>query len=174
MSVSPFAGRREARDDDVGLKLANDPDDVCERKIVSPDLQRFIGTLRVAEVDGAREELFAPVDAPRGQQLLCADDAEELALFIAEKILAAVAPRHGKIRSAHEAIVGEPGVERGVFVVGMRRDLQRAADDGEFLERKLDLGRVGGAWHGGESAGRDDDEKKSKGESARHGENVKW
>ena len=95
--------------------------------------QRLLGTLRVAEVDGAREELLAAVDAPRGQQLLRADDAEQLALLVAEEVLSAVAARHREIAGAHEPVVAEPGDERGVLVVGMRGDVERAADDGELL-----------------------------------------
>ena len=139
MAVAAFAGRREARDDHVRLEPADGPDDVREDRVVSPDRQRLLGVLREAEVDGAREELLRAVDAPRGEQLLRADDAEELALLVADQVLSAVAAREREVAGAIQPLVAEVGEQRGVLVVGMRGDVERAADDGEFLERELDL-----------------------------------
>src|SRR5205085_3487404 len=80
VAVAALAGRREAGDEHVGLEDANVPDDVGEHRVVAPDGQRLLRVLRIAEVDGAREGLLASVDAPRRQELLREDDAEELAL----------------------------------------------------------------------------------------------
>ncbi len=61
---------------------------------MSPDLQRLGRILRISEIDRAREELFAAVDAARSEKLLRAEDAEELAFFVADEVLSAVAARH--------------------------------------------------------------------------------
>ena len=116
MTVSAFAGRRKTRDDHVGLEAADVPHHVGQDRVVSPDLQRLGWTFRKSEVDCAREELFAAVDATRVEKLLRAEDAEELAFFIADEVLSAIAARHRKIRGAQQPIVGEVGNERGVVV----------------------------------------------------------
>src|SRR6185369_8524215 len=111
-SVASFAGRREARDDDVGLKSADGPDDVREDAVVAPDGERFVRTFGETEVEGAGEHLLRAVNAPRREQLLRADHAEELALFIADEILPAVAARQREVAGAVEAIVRPVRKER--------------------------------------------------------------
>ena len=108
-------------------------------EIVIPDGQRLLRTFGKSEVEGAREELFAAVGAPRGQQLLRADDAEQLAFLVAEEVLSAVAARHRQVAGAIQPLVAEVGDEGGVLIVGMRGDIERAADDGEFFECELNL-----------------------------------
>ncbi len=142
MAVAALACGRKAGDDDVGLEAADVPDHVGEDRVVAPDRQRLLRVLGVAEVDGAGEGLLAAVDAPRRQELLRADHAEELALLVADQVLAAVAARHREVRRAQEALVAEVGDQRGVLVVGMRGDVHDAADDGELLEGLLQLRRV--------------------------------
>ena len=68
----------------------NDPPR-SQRSSCLVDRQRLLGAFGEAEVDGACEVLFAPVDAAGGEELLRADDAEELALLVAEEVLPAVA-----------------------------------------------------------------------------------
>ena len=109
---------------------------------MSPDGQRFLRRLRVSEVDRAREVLLPAVYAARGQQLLRAQHAEKLSFFIADEILSAVAAGHGQISGAQEPLVGQVGNQRRVLVIGMRGDVERAAEDSELLERELQLGRV--------------------------------
>src|SRR5262249_24796502 len=113
-----------------------------EDEVVIPDGQRLFGVFRIAEVDGAREVLFAAVDAPRGEQLLRADHAEELALLVADEVLPTVAARHGQVAGAEEASVGDVRDEGGVLVVGMRGNVERAAEMRQLRESKLKLGRV--------------------------------
>ena len=139
MAMAAFAGGGEARDDHVRLEAADVPDDVRENEIVIPDVQRLLRTFRKSEVESAGEELFAAVGAARGQQLLRADDAEQFAFFVAEQILAAVAAGHRQVAGAIQALVAEIGDEGGVFIIGMRGHIERAADDGELFERELDL-----------------------------------
>ena len=54
---------------------------------VSRHGQRFLRTFGESEVEGAGEELFAAIGAPRGQQLLRADHAEQFAFLVAEEVL---------------------------------------------------------------------------------------
>src|SRR5207253_10078745 len=108
MSVSAFAGRREARDENVRLKTADVPDDVGEDRVVSPYLERFFRRLRVAEVESAREVLFAAVDASRCEQLLRANHTEQFALLVSEQVLSAVAARHREVSGAIEPVVRKP------------------------------------------------------------------
>src|SRR5438105_12170740 len=105
MSVAAFARRRKARHDHIGLKFADDPHDIGENSVAIPDRERLLRRFAEPEVERTREELFGAVDAARRQQLLRADDAEELAFFVADEVLAAVAARQRQITGAHAAIV---------------------------------------------------------------------
>src|ERR1700693_4440610 len=100
MSVAAFARRREARDADVGMQAGEVPPHIGQDGVVAPNGERFLRRLRVAEVDGPCEVLLASVDAPRGEKLLRAEDAEQLALFVADEVLSAVAARHRQVAGA--------------------------------------------------------------------------
>jgi hypothetical protein len=92
-----------------------------------------------------------------GQQLLGADDAEFVALFGTDEILAALAAGKRKIRRSNVAPARQVRKQGIVFVVGMRRDhhdashvvqaLQHQAHLGLAGERLLRIGRGGGQRH---------------------------
>ena len=112
MTVTAFARCREAGDDDVGLEAAKVPHHVGQDRVVAPDGQRFLRRFGVAEVEGAREVLFTPIDASRGKKLLRAQNAEELAFLVADEVLSAVTARHRQVASAQQPLVREVGDER--------------------------------------------------------------
>jgi hypothetical protein len=91
------------------------------------------------EVQRPREELAAAVDAPRGQQLLRADQAELLAELRAEHVLPAVPARQRQVRRAVPAPAGQVRDELRVLVVGVRRDVEHASHLAELLQVLQDL-----------------------------------
>jgi len=138
--AGPVGG--EARHDDVGAEAADHPHDVGQDALAPPDLERLVGALRVAEVDRPREELLGAVEAPRAQQLVRADDAEQFAGLRPDEVLAAVAAGQREVAGPHLAAVGQPRQEGGVLVVGVGRHVQGAAHHAEPLEGELQTGGV--------------------------------
>ena len=60
---------------------------------MTPFVERLLRRLAKTEINGAREELFGPVDSARGQKFLCADHAEGIALLGPDEVLPAFATR---------------------------------------------------------------------------------
>src|ERR1700756_2502312 len=123
----------EARYDYIRSEIPDDPHDVSENFVVVPDAQRFVSRLRKSEIDRPREELLGVVDASRIEQFLCANNAEPLAQFGSEQILAAVPARNRKISAVVKRAVRPQCHEICVFVVGVRRDVQNVAKHVELL-----------------------------------------
>ena len=92
-----------------------------------PDPEGFAVVLGVPEIDRAGEELPAAIDAAGGEQLLGADDPQLFAEFGAEHVLSAVAARQRQIGGAVVAAAREVGDQLRVLIVGMRRDVEDAA-----------------------------------------------
>ena len=107
--------------------------------LAAPLPDRLVGGLREAEVDGAREELLASVDAARGEQFLRAQHAQGRALFRSEQVLAALAPSQAEIRGPHVAALGEVGQQLASFVIGMRRDQKHGAELVQPVQGLIDL-----------------------------------
>src|SRR4030095_1754095 len=78
-------------------ELSDHPTHIGQNFVVIPDAHRFVSRLRKPEIDCSREKLFGVVDASRIEQFLCSNNAEPLAQFRADQILAAVPARNGKI-----------------------------------------------------------------------------
>jgi hypothetical protein len=115
--------------------------------------QRFLGGLRVAEVDRAREELAAAVEAAGGEQFLGAQDAEFFVEVLAELVLAAVAAREREVGDAIAAAERQVGDQLGVLVVGMRGHVQDGARGAEAAQLLLDFSG-GGHRRGRDGGGR--------------------
>ena len=73
------------------------------------------------------------VDASRIEQFLCSNNAEPLAQFRADHILAAVPARNRKISGVVKRTVRPERHQICVFVIGMRRDVKNAAKHVELL-----------------------------------------
>ena len=142
VAVARRAGEREH--DDVGPEAANAPDDVGENLVAAPFLQGLLGRLRETEVDGAGEVLLGAVDAARHQQFLGPDDAQQRALLGADQVLAAFAAGQGKIGRAELAALRVVGQRAVVFIVGMGRDHEQAADHAQLLDALFEDARAGG------------------------------
>ncbi len=114
--------------------------------------ERLVGSLGVAEIDRPGEELLGAVDPAGGEELLRADHAEEIALFVADEVLPAVASGEREITGAHQLLVLEPCEHGRVLVVGMRRHEEHRAHDGELLQGQMKFGGVegGGGTVGGD------------------------
>src|SRR6516162_637888 len=89
----------EARHYHIRSKIPDHPHDVSKNFIVIPDSQRFVSRFGKPEIDRSCEKLLGVIDASRIQQFLCSNNAEALAQFRTDQILAAIPPRNGKIRS---------------------------------------------------------------------------
>ena len=142
MSVGLVVVRTETRDDNIGPKAPDHPDDVRQDLVAIPNPQRLRGIFRETEVDRAGEELPTMIEAARGQELMRPDEAELFAQFRTDQILAAIAAGDAKIRGFIKRAVRPQRHQVRVFVVGMRGDIEDAPKHIQFLERELDLRRV--------------------------------
>ena len=135
MPVSVARRPAEHRDDDLRPEGAHHRHDVAQDRVLRPVRVRLLGRLREAEVVRAREELPPAVDAPRREQLLGADHAEQRPELVADQVLSAVAARERQIRRLDVPPAREPGEELRVLVVGVRADHQHARRDVEPRHR---------------------------------------
>jgi hypothetical protein len=129
----------------VSLSFKGKPEDahhVGQHLVVIPEAQRLLGGFGEAEVDGAREELPPAVDAPRRQQLLRADETEEIADLRPDQVLSAVAARHREVARVGQATLAEIRDQPGVLVVRVGGDVERPRQHAQLLERELDLGGI--------------------------------
>ena len=97
MAMRQLILRTKARHNYIGAKLPDDPHDVSKNFVVIPDAHRFVSRLRKPEIDCSREKLLRMIDASGIEQFLCPNNAEPLAQFRADQILAAVPARNRKI-----------------------------------------------------------------------------
>ena len=65
--------------DNIGLELPHHPNHVRENFFSIPNVKRFLRRFREAEIIRSGEKLLAVIDAPRGEQLLSANDSKLVA-----------------------------------------------------------------------------------------------
>ena len=140
VAVRPARLRRKARDHDIRAERPYHPHNIGEHLLVVPLREGLPVILRIAEVARAAEELAAPVDRPRGQELLGADDAEQIAKLGADHVLAAVPAGERQVRGPVVPAPGKVGDQLRVLVVGMRRDVEDAPEHAEAAQLLLDGG----------------------------------
>ncbi len=140
MTVRGRGLRGKPRDDHVRTELADHAHDVAEDGLPVPDAQRLLGVLRVAEVLRAGEVLPPAVQPARGEQLLGARHAEQLAELGAEQILPAVAAGEREIGRPISAAASQVGDGLRVLVVRMGGDVEHAARGGEAAQLLQDGG----------------------------------
>src|SRR5882757_7317054 len=87
----------EARHHYIRSEIPDDPHDVSKNFVVIPDAHRFASRFGKPEVGCSREELLRVIDASRIEQFLRSNNAEPLAQFRTDQILAAVPARNRKI-----------------------------------------------------------------------------
>ncbi len=133
----------KAGDDQIGLEATDHPDDIGEDGLVAPDPQGFIRRFGVAKVFGARKELLGSIESAGLEEFMCADHAEQWALFASDQILSTAAPRKREITDAKFSLSCEIGEQTCVFVVWMGGDVEDAPDVLEAFELVEDLGGVG-------------------------------
>ena len=80
----------------VWSELSDHPNHIGQNFVVIPDAHRFVSRFGKPEVGCSREELLRMVDASRIEQFLRSNNAEPLAQFRADQILAAVPARNRK------------------------------------------------------------------------------
>src|SRR4051812_33289173 len=97
MAMRLFILGTEARHYHIRSEIPDDPHNVSENFVVTPNSHRFVSRFRKPEIDRSCEELSGVVDAPRIEQFLCSNNAEPLTQFRANQILAAVPARDRKI-----------------------------------------------------------------------------
>ena len=96
------------------------------------------GGERNVTVDGAQNETVdgEPIkDDPIVRQ--------RIAQLGTDQVLSTVATREAEVAGAHLLAVGQPGDQAGVLVIGMRHDVEHAAQHVELLHAVQDLGGVG-------------------------------
>ncbi len=94
-------------------------------------LERLLGGLGKAEVEGAGEVLAPAIYASCGKQFFGADHAELHTEFVADEVLATVAACEREVGRFHVASAREPGDELGVLVVRVGADHEHAWRDVE-------------------------------------------
>src|SRR4029078_7186795 len=112
----------EHGDDDLRPERSNDGHDILHHRVVWPVLEGLRRALREAEVVRAREVLLCAIDAPSGEQFLCADDAERRPELVADEVLTTIAAGEREVRRLDVTAEREPGDEPRVLVIGMRAD----------------------------------------------------
>src|SRR5690349_996209 len=110
---------RKNQDDHIRAESADIPYDVAEQLVMGPLREGLLGVFGETEIDGAREELLGSIDPPRCEQFLRAHDAQFVALFAADQVLAALAPGQGKVRRAYVPAAREIRQKRRILVVGV-------------------------------------------------------
>src|SRR5579872_684177 len=148
LAVAVARGAGESEDDDVGAEAADIPDYVSQDFFARPMGEGVLGSFGEAEVDGAGEELFTSVDFSGSEELLSTDDAECVALFRSDQVLAAFSSGEGKIGGAEVAASGEISQKGRIFIVGMGADHHHAAQGFEFFQALVKLGLAGEVFLG--------------------------
>ena len=143
MAVGLGRLRRKTGDDHVGAKLPDDGDHVSQHRVLPPDAQSLVGTLREAEVARPGEELLGAVDPARRQQLLRPDEPQRRPLLGPDQVLPAVAASDRQVGGAQQRAVGQVSEQRGVLVVGVGRDVEDAAGHAQPAQAEGDLRGVG-------------------------------
>ena len=137
LTMSAAALMRKARHDHVRPKASNDTHHIAKQAFTTPTRERLVGRLRIAEVDGTREELLAAVDAARRQQLLGANDAHQRPLFGADQVLPSLAASRRKIGRSNVSPAREIGDDSSILVVRMCTQYKQTAEDVQALEQAL-------------------------------------
>src|SRR6266513_1431471 len=118
MAMRLFILGTETRHHYIGPEIPDGPHDVSKNFVVIPDMHRFVSCLRKPEIDRSREKLPGVVDASRIEQFLCSNNAEPLAQFGTDYILAAVPSRNRKISGVVKRTVCPQCHQICIFVVG--------------------------------------------------------
>src|SRR5512132_917731 len=114
-------------------EIPDDPHNVSKNFVVTPEAHRFVSRFGKPEVGCSREELLRMVDASRIEQFLRSNNAEPLAEFRTNQILATVPARNRKIGGVVKRTVRPQRHQICVFVVRVRRDVKHAAKHVELL-----------------------------------------
>ena len=124
----------KAVDDHIGPVLPDDAHHIREHEVFVPDPEGFVGVLRIAEINGPGKKLLSSVYAPGRQEFLRAQYAEEFAKLGADQVLPPVAPGHRKIGCARVHGIGKIGDKPGIFVIRVSGDVERRAQEVQFLK----------------------------------------
>ena len=169
--LSARVARRGERDDDIRADRANQPHVVGGDLGAAPLFERLFDAERIPEVDGACEVLFRPVEAMQRRQLASPQDAERLEELGPDLVLAPVAARRGRQRSAVALTAIQHHQQPVVLIVGVRGSVHEDAGVRQMPEREPErdvplrfverddahLGDGEGDQRGKEEKGREDD-----------------
>ena len=142
VTVRASRNMRETRDDHIGPECADHAHHVAEHFLLSPFRETFIGRFAVAEIHRAGEELFATIDPPCFEQFLRTNDPERITKLRSDQVLSAFAAREAQVCRAHFPAIREPRDQPRVLIIGMRGDVQHAAQNVELLHAVQDLASV--------------------------------
>src|SRR5271167_4827568 len=134
VSVRATGNGRKTRDEHVWPKLPDDPHHVAQYLLPVPNSQGLAIILGKTEINCPRKELPAAINASSGEQFLRANHSNLVANFRAEHILTTIAARKRKVGCAVISAPGEIGDQFGIFIVGMRRDIEHAAHFAEAVQ----------------------------------------
>ena len=135
-----IAGRAaEAQHDHIRAEAANVPDHVAQYLFAGPFCERFVGGFGKSEIDGSCEVLLRAVNAPRRKEFLGTDDAQFIALFRTNQILAAFASGQGQVGRANVLAARQVREHHLPVVIGMRAYHHDVAEGQQPLQRLANL-----------------------------------
>jgi len=114
-----------------------DPHHVLENRVGRPQAGGLVEGPRVPEVVRPGEELLGTVQLPGGEQFSGSDDPQRRAQLGTDEVLPPVTARQGEVRRPHAVSTAQERQQRGVFVVGVRRNDENAPVLGELLEESV-------------------------------------
>ena len=140
MPVGP-SGRAGIKsiDDQVWLEIPDHANHVVQHLLLLPDLQGLIRVLGIAEVIGPGEELLSSIRLACPEQLVGADDPQQLADLGADQVLPPVSPRDREVGRARVHLVREIGDHPGVLIIRVRRNVEHRTQKVELLHLVIDL-----------------------------------
>ena len=126
--------------DHVGPQGADQAHQVVQDRVAPPLVERLFAAERVAEVDGAGEELLGPVQAVRGQRFFGPQHGQGVEQLGADLVLPAFAAGGGDEGGAHPLAVAQQRQQPVDLVVGMRGDRRERPDVVELAQHQSELG----------------------------------
>lgn len=142
----PATLRGEAGDDDVWPERADDAYDVREDDLAVPNSEGLLGVFGKPEVNCPGEELAATIQPTCGEEFLGAENAQLLAKFGAEDILAAVSAGDREIGGTITTAPSEIGNELGILIIRVSGNIEDGAhfpEAAQVLQNRCARHRVG-------------------------------
>src|SRR5262245_29715527 len=119
----------ESGNDEFRTELSNHANEIAKQLLTVPLLKGLGGAFREAKLINRSEELLTAIEAPGGEQFLCAYHAKSFEQLGPQQILSPIAARCRQISGSDAAATGEPRQQSTVLVIGMGAGMENAGND---------------------------------------------